>query len=207
MNKKLAKILRRVPSLFLFIQLFSSRIGAVKGNRQSVHDLFVNKDIENSIAVDLGCGASPSNKFNAKKVIGIDLYEDKDNNVMKVQLGFERLPFDDNSIDYLTAYDVLEHIPRYAALPEQGNTPFIYLMNECYRVLRKGGVFISETPIYPYLAAFQDPTHNNIMTVDTFRLYFSNEKYDIASHYGITANFEICYQKMRQEHLVAVLRK
>ena len=30
-----------------------------------------------------------------------------------------------------------------------------------------------------YLGAFQDPTHNNIMTVDTFRLYFSEDKYDV----------------------------
>ena len=26
-------------------------------------------------------------------------------------LGFEKIPFKNNSIDYLTAYDLLEHIP------------------------------------------------------------------------------------------------
>ena len=35
---------------------------------------------------------------------------------------------------------------------------------------------LSMTPIYPYLGAFQDPTHNNIMTADTFRYYFSRIK-------------------------------
>ena len=85
---------------------------------------------------------------------------------------FEKLAFDDNSIDYLTAYDLLEHIPRYADLPKHGNVTFIFLMNECYRVLKPKGIFLSKTPIYPYLAAFQDPAHNNIMTVDTFKMYF-----------------------------------
>jgi len=53
-------------------------------------------------------------------------------------------------------------------------------MNECYRVLKKDGVFLSMTPIYPYLGAFQDPTHVNIITVDTFTNYFSNQKFWIA---------------------------
>ena len=80
-------------------------------------------------------------------------------------------------------------------------------MNECYRVLRKGGIFLSMTPVYPYPDAFLDPTHNNIMTVDTLRLYFSNQKQEIAKHYGITADFEICYEKMLGPHLIAVLKK
>jgi len=80
-------------------------------------------------------------------------------------------------------------------------------MNECYRVLKVDGIFLSKTPIYPYLAAFQDPTHNNIMTVDTFKLYFSNKSDHIAKHYGITAEFKILYQSMLGAHLIAVLRK
>jgi len=204
MKKIISKLLYAIPSLYLFVQLFRPRIGSVKGDLQSVHDLFVNKDLDKSIAVDLGCGPSPQNRFNAENSFGIDLYENPSKNVSKIQLGFQKLPFESDSVDYLTAYDLLEHIPRYAALPEHGNNPFIFLMNECYRVLRKGGVFLSMTPIYPYLDAFQDPTHNNIMTVDTFRTYFSNKH---AKLYGITANFEICYQKMLGPHLVAVMKK
>jgi hypothetical protein len=45
------------------------------------------------------------------------------------------------------------------------------------------------------------------MTVGTFKKYFSNEKYEIAKHYGINANFEIKYQRMLGQHLVAVLQK
>jgi SAM-dependent methyltransferase len=207
MRKMLSDFIQRFPTICLLIHLFVPRVGGMRGDLQGVHDRFINKDWDESIAVDLGCGPVPQNRFRATKCIGVDLYEDAETNVVKARLGFERLPFEDGSVDYLTAYDLLEHIPRYADLPEHGNVPFIFLMNECYRVLRKGGVFLSVTPVYPYLGAFQDPTHNNIMTVDTLRMYFSDQKREIAKHYGITANFEVCYQKMFGQHLIAVLRK
>ena len=101
---------------------------------------------------------------------------------------------------------MLEHIPRYSDKNIE-TTPFIFLMNECYRVLKSGGLFLSKTPIYPYPAAFQDPTHNNILTEKTFEYYFSNKKFDIASHYGITANFHIKFQGIQGQHLLAILEK
>jgi SAM-dependent methyltransferase len=200
-------ILRKFPRLFFIAQIINSQLRAVRGGLQSVHDMFILKDASDLVAVDLGCGSAPSNRFNANQVFGLDLVENKENNVIKCRLGFEQLPFKDNSIDYLTAYDLLEHIPRYAELEEHNNTPFIFLMNECFRVLKKDGIFLSMTPIYPYLGAFKDPTHNNIMTSETLSLYFSNNKCNIAKHYGITCDFKVLYQRMYGEHLVAVLQK
>jgi SAM-dependent methyltransferase len=207
MKTVLSALLKRYPNLYLFAMLFRPRLEAVRGDVQSVHDRWVLPNNHDRVAIDLGCGALPSNRFKAGNHYGIDLYEDKISNVLKCRLGFQKLPFDDNSVDYLTAYDLLEHIPRYGDLPDQGNAPFIYFMNECHRILKKGGVFLSVTPIYPYLGAFQDPTHNNIMTFDTLRLYFSDEKLEVAKHYGITTDFGILYQGMLGQHLVAVLGK
>ncbi len=195
------------PSMFLLSNLLHTRMKSVDGDLQSVHDLYASNTLINATAVDLGCGPSPKNMFRAHNFSGIDLYEDKDKRVEMVRLGFDPLPFSDNSIDYLTAYDVIEHIPRYSDLAEHGNTPFIFFMNECFRVLKKDGIFLSSTPIYPYLDAFQDPTHNNIITKDTFRLYFSKEKYEIAKHYGITADFSVEYQRMIGPLMIAVLKK
>ena len=200
-------IIQKNPTLYLFIHLFRPRLKAVRGDLQSVHNEFSFTDNTETVAVDLGCGPNPMNRFGANKAYGVDLYEDAGKGVFKCYLGFEKLPFDNDSVDYLTAYDLLEHIPRYSDNSKIGNAPFIYLMNECFRVLKKGGLFLSMTPIYPYLGAFQDPTHNNIMTVHTFQYYFSKEKYIIASHYGINADFEIKYQRMLGQHLVAVLKK
>jgi SAM-dependent methyltransferase len=205
MNKLILAFLERHPALFAFALLFRPRLKAVRGDLQSVHDRFSLGEDGARVALDLGCGPNPSNRFRAGTAWGVDLYEDPARGVRKCRLGFEPLPFEDGALDYLTAYDLLEHIPRYAELSEQGNAPFIYLMNECYRVLKPGGRFLSLTPIYPYLGAFQDPTHNNIMTMDTLKLYFSDEKLEIAKHYGIKANFTIRYQAMLGQHLLAVL--
>lgn len=196
------------PSLYLIKQIFWIKIGVVKnGDLNLLHQQFKITNNADSIALDLGCGFMPQNRFNAERIYGIDLFENNERNIKKVKLGFQSLPFVDCYFTYVTAYDVIEHIPRHALLPQHNDTPFIFFMNEIYRVLKPGGVFLSVTPVYPYLGAFQDPTHNNIITVDTFRLYFSNKKIEIAEHYGITANFEIVYQKMLGQSLVCIMKK
>ena len=190
----------------LIARLLGSKISSFKMDLQSIHDLYLLDSRENTSALDLGCGPIPQNKFKANDIVGIDLVENKKENVIKCKLGYEKLPFDKDSFDYLTAYDLIEHIPRFSEISENG-PPFIFFMNECYRVLKPGGIFLSMTPIYPYFGAFQDPTHNNIITVDTFKLYFSEKKYEIAHHYGITSNFKIIEKKMYGQHLIAVMTK
>jgi 2-polyprenyl-3-methyl-5-hydroxy-6-metoxy-1,4-benzoquinol methylase len=59
----------------------------------------------------------------------------------------ERLPFADRSFDVLTAFDVLEHVPR----PE-------LLLAEAARVLRPGGLLIGATPD-PLLFDRSEETH------------------------------------------------
>lgn len=208
LKKKIAAILMHLPSIYLIHNIFF-RFGSFgrKESLHAIHNNFVNTKEKSTVTVDLGCGPIPQNKFSANKVIGLDLRSNKNNGVLQVRLGFERLPFDDDSIDYLTAYDLLEHIPRHVELPGKNYNPFIFLMNECYRVLKKGGVFLSMTPVYPFSHVFSDPTHHNIMTKDTLRLYFSNQKFKVATEYGITADFQVCYEKMYGPHLICVLKK
>ena len=206
MKKMLAALVHKSPILLFIRHLFRLQIGSFTTDLQSIHNKFLLDTTGHTFLLDLGCGPSPQNLFNATNEVGLDLVENEKNNVIKCHLGFEKFPFEDNSFDYLTAYDLLEHIPRFSEISKNG-PPFIFLMNECFRVLKNGGVFLSMTPIYPYLGAFQDPTHNNIMTVDTLKVYFSDQKIDIAKHYGITAKFKVIDQKMFGQHLIAVLTK
>ena len=206
MKKMLTDYIDRKPFLLLFHQLFVSKIPTLKTDLQSLHDEFRLVDQDQSIALDMGCGSSPSNRFSASECFGVDLVESKKNKVIKCALGFDSLPFPDDYFDYLTAYDLIEHIPRYSD-NAPNKTPFIFFMNECFRILKPNGVFLSMTPIYPFFGAFQDPTHNNIITKETISAYFSDRKCDIAKHYGITASFKILDQKMYGQHLIVVLSK
>lgn len=97
------------------------------------------------VAVDLGSGSNPRNVFDAKHIIGIDVFEmppfPVTPHISYLQLDRSgRLPIDDSSVDVITAFDVLEHIPRQSSNSEKN--PFIETMNEIHRVLKPGGSFL-----------------------------------------------------------------
>lgn len=156
-------------------------------------------------SLDLGCGQNPKNPFNAEILYGIDIRDDVEKNVKKSDLVTESLPFEDNFFDFVTAFDVIEHIPRIIYAPTR-IYPFVNLMNEIYRVLKNGGKFLSHTPAYPYAEAFRDPTHVNIITNETFPLYFDN-KNRLAQMYGFNGSFQIESQQWNGPHLISILAK
>lgn len=156
-------------------------------------------------SLDLGCGTNPRNPFNANEVFGIDVREDLEAGIKCADLVIEQIPFDDDSFEYVTAYDFLEHIPRVVYAPTRRNA-FVELINEVYRVLKDGGLFLSLTPAYPHPEAFQDPTHVNVITEKTFRAYFDNVN-RWASSYGFKGAFQIRMQEWRGSHLLVVMQK
>jgi len=156
-------------------------------------------------SLDLGCGLKPKNFFNADSVFGIDIRDDLEVGVHKADLVIESIPFSDNSFDFVTAHDFLEHIPRVIYSPMRRNS-FIEVMNEIWRVLKVGGKFLSVTPAYPHAEAFRDPTHVNIITEETFTLYFDN-KFCLAKMYGFKGCFEIIDQKWNGPHLITLMMK
>ncbi|MBI5920071.1 MAG: class I SAM-dependent methyltransferase [Betaproteobacteria bacterium] len=156
-------------------------------------------------SLDLGCGSSPKNPFNADELFGVDVREDLEANIKRADLVIEPIPFEDDAFEYVTAHDFLEHIPRLIYVPLRRNA-FVELMNEVYRVLKTGGLFLSFTPAYPNPEAFRDPTHVNIITDQTFSAYFDNVN-RWASGYGFTGAFVITLQEWRGPHLLTVMQK
>ena len=62
-------------------------------------------------------------------------------------------------------------------------------MNEIYRVIEPDGYFLHFSP-YPAKQSFQDPTHVNIITEETFPDYFcSKTAHSMASMYGLKVAF------------------
>jgi hypothetical protein len=158
--------------------------------------------------LDLGCGLNPQNPFSADEVFGIDVMDDLPAHIKCADLVVEPIPFPDNHFDFVSAFDFIEHVPRVLYRPEREN-PFVRLMNEIYRVLKvseKGGVFLSFTPSFPHAAAFRDPTHVNIITEETFPLYFDDQK-RLAHSYGFKGGFKILKQEWKGVHLLTLMKK
>lgn len=155
-------------------------------------------------SIDLGCGLRPKNFFNADIVFGIDNREDLSERVHKADLVLQPIPFPDEYFDFVTAHDFLEHIPRLIYTPER-RTPFVDLMNEIWRVLKPEGRFLSQTPAYPQPASFTDPTHVNIITDQTFPIYFCGPLW--AKAYGFRGRFTMLHQQWNGPHLVSILER
>jgi len=160
------------------------------------------RELQNQIenmtkSLDLGCGINPKNTFNADEVFGIDYggRNDLPANIRLADLAIEPIPFEDDSFEFVTAHDFIEHIPRVLYVPERRN-PFVDLMSEVYRVLKMGGTFLSLTPAYPHTSAFIDPTHVNIITEGTFPLYFGDA--------SPTSPWAVIYQSTEVKPLVLV---
>ena len=156
-------------------------------------------------SLDLGCGPTPKNFFNADIVYGIDVRDELEKNIYKADLITEKIPFEDDFFDFVTAHDFIEHIPRVLYLPNR-TYPFIELMNEIYRVLKPSGKFRSLTPAFPSAAAFFDPTHLNFITELTFTEAFSGNNLN-AKAAGFTGKFKQESQSRQGDHLVTILKK
>ena len=156
--------------------------------------------------LDVGSGPTPKDPFKAKHLYGADLRSSDNNSyIKKCDFVLERLPYPDSTFDTLSAFDVVEHIPRYLLI--EGNTtyPFIELMNEIWRVLKIDGVFFMISPCFPMKQAFQDPTHVNIFTEDTIRLYFCEKAW--ARIYGYYGSFSLVDEGWMRSHYWCLLKK
>jgi len=160
-------------------------------------------------SVDLGCGGRPLNMFHADEVSGCDLIANPDTNVKACNLSIDPIPFGANSLDFVIAQNFIEHVPRILSTPSGTRFPFVDLMTEIHRVLKPKGLFFSKTPAYPRLEAFQDPTHVNIITNDTFPFYFCWHPFGgpWGRLYGFHGRFDLVQQRWQGPHLLTLLRK
>ena len=156
--------------------------------------------------LDLGSGEQPKNDFLASEVWSLDIIKSDSPHHVVCDAASGPLPLENSSFEMVTAYDFLEHIPRVALINGTTTFPFIELMNEIGRVLKPGGHFYSYTPVFPKKAAFQDPTHVNIMTKDTLQAYFCGND-PIARVYGFSGNFAVVTSGWKGSHHYCLMTK
>jgi len=87
------------------------------------------------------------------------------------------LPFEDNSIDEIRTFDIIEHVEIGKVLP---------LIEEIYRVLKPDGIWESFSPSTDGRGAFQDPTHCSFHNINS-HLYWMDDAY--RDLYGTKAKF------------------
>jgi glycosyltransferase involved in cell wall biosynthesis len=68
--------------------------------------------------------------------------------VVEIDPASPRLPYRDNAVAVLEAYDILQRVPDRARF-----------LNECHRVLTHAGLLLTMTPSTDGRGAFQDPSH------------------------------------------------
>ena len=158
-----------------------------------------------SIHLDLGCGSNPRNPFGAGKLIAGDVIQLEFNlvNIDFVSVDLTQpLPFENETLDSVSAYDVLEHIPRWNKNGSIIEYPFINLMSEIFRILKPGGKFIAVTPAFPSAAAFQDPTHVNIVSKETLLYFTGEEPWANKLGYGFNGKFKVLLQTWKRTESV-----
>lgn len=84
--------------------------------------------------LNLGSGDSKIEGF-----ISVDLYDEQ----ADIRADICELPFEDNSVDEIVAYQVIEHVPYQRSE---------MMFAEMYRVLKPGATAIVETPDIDYIA-------------------------------------------------------
>lgn len=149
------------------------------------------------IHLDMGCGAYPRNPFGAEKLIGADILDSRNlslgNDFRYLKVNSDgNIPLDTESVDSISGYDFLEHLPRGSTIE---NNLFIKFMNESSRILRKGGVLILVTPAYPSSAAFQDPTHVNFISENTVNYFIGKNPLASNLGYGFDGSFNLLTQE------------
>ena len=134
--------------------------------------------------LNLGCGRDKKEDY-----INIDSNPKvKPDRIMEIP----PLDFEDNSIEEIRAHHFLEHIKD-----------IVELMNECWRVLKPGGIMDIVVPYALSHAAFQDPYHVRFFVPESFfyfSAYFNYLDYPIKQ-------FQILENRIDGNSLIVKLRK
>jgi SAM-dependent methyltransferase len=128
--------------------------------------------------IDLGGGYLPKARLNIDRHEGADIQMDLDTGKIFAARGVPIsgigdtilgasgiLPFPDESIESVITHHCLEHI----------GAGFVPLMDDVYRVLKKGGKFRIIVPMFPSFAMFESTDHKRFFGPESFIDFTGND--------------------------------
>lgn len=113
--------------------------------------------------INLGCGKDWKN---FKGFDGLDIADFGQRYVQDLEKAGLR-GIEDETVCQIQAYYILEHISQ---------DRIIFVLNECFRVMMKGGLLYIKVPRFPHTEAISDPTHKSYWTGETFRGYICGKR-------------------------------
>lgn len=105
-------------------------------------------EVAQPVKIDLGAGKNPKPGF-----IGVDSIDFGNGNII-CNIGKDRWPWDDSSVDEAHCSHVLEHLTNFNDKWER-----VHFFNELYRVLKPGGTCLVVIPHWGSTRYYGDPTH------------------------------------------------
>lgn len=114
--------------------------------------------------LNLGCGNNLLDGY-----INVDKYDV----AADVMADICYLPYDNDSVDEIVCYQVIEHLPYWQTSLLTNNIGVEYkpqFFEECYRVLKPGGTLLTECPDIEFIAKRITST-GNVSYNDTINLY------------------------------------
>lgn len=110
--------------------------------------------------LNIGCGRDIKKDYinlDVLKLKGVDVVHD---------LNKFPYPFKDNEFDEIECKAVLEHVEDVSKT-----------MNEIYRILKKGGIVNIEVPHFTSTNMYNDPTHKNFFSINSFYFFCGKSFY------------------------------
>lgn len=133
------------------------------------------------VRIDFGCGQNCTVGQDGSKYIGVDIVSLPGVDVVH-DLTIFPYPFEDSSADEIVSNHFVEHLT---------GEDFMRHMDECWRILKKGGKM---QIVHPYCfseRAFQDPTHKTFIPAARYLYFDANwRKINKLDHYPIKSDFD-----------------
>ena len=135
------------------------------------------------IKLDIACG-----NLKQKDHLGVDISKDTKADFIWDLTKYPWEFVEDASVNEIFCAHFVEHIPRMTTYDDG----LFHFMDECYRILKKGGKMTIICPYYTSHRAWGDATHTRAINEMSF-LYFNeewrNQKFNDVKHYPIHCNF------------------